>query len=103
MPTLRDGPAASNATAASAKSANGSVCSRNAVLQAPLPCSHDDRRKEEHDRKGGELHAGKRRQAAAQTNRNCVRRDGWASARTAAYTDRSTSGYASGSAEMKEA
>ena len=63
MPTLRDGPAASSATAASAKSASGKRLLPQRLLQTPLPCSHDDRRKQEHDRQGGELHAGKRRQA----------------------------------------
>ena len=63
MPTLRDGPAASSAMAASREQRERERLLAQGVLQAPLPSSHDDRRKEEHDRKGGELHAGKRRQA----------------------------------------
>ena len=63
MPTLRDGPAASSADGCEREERERERLLPQRVLQAPLPCPHDDRRKQEHDRKSGELHAGKRRQA----------------------------------------
>ena len=63
MPTLREGPAASSRYGCEREERERERLLPQRVLHAPLPCSDHDRRQDEHDRQGGELHAGERRQA----------------------------------------